>query len=943
MTATAERTHQNTGVAWVVPPQLWDKFDKGYAKEVAGQLGKADFLGTSIGPLNSALDVLTNAYPSTTLFAVGGQTYGAIATVLQTRGYSGVADLVEHMNIDDPGKEYVVHHPGGGRIVLVTLPSAVVHDPMVLRKVAPLIHKNYQGTRPPVELIRQADIHVLDRGVKLEGAVAAMRQLLNDGVCLDRILPDLNLRKYLQHWPRVGRKALDPVFMARPFVVFDTETVVSKVDPSRLTIWHHNSGVICCSFTVVQWDEIGECFRPTSLVVPKKEWFGDFFRWVTQKASVGVAHNLNYDVQAVHKWGDVDFEETLPFRFCSMGAAYSLNTNVVPERMGGHGIGVKGLCRYYLGSENWEAPLDELATAIQYQIQCENQAITKENKALAKQGLPLKPLREPFTYLDLPYPDLALYCGYDTGNTAAIFCYILQEMIRIDREEPNDGLSLREYYFNLYSPMVNDIAAIEQRGIHINREVMAESQGVYEREAERLTRIITAQPIVQQLAAKGVSINVRSTDFASALIEATKMERFSKKTKGGNWCCDKAVLNKLRAKDIPHNRKTYEQQLWNYVYFARRNLNLISKNITPTLPYILPDGKVRPTYKTAKMEVDAETDSGGTKTSRITTQNPSSNTWIKDKSFLRCLDAKPGDLIIKGDWKSIEPLGHALMAKSKKWMEVFWNVRNNPTDLAADLYRATYGPVLGIPPEHVTSEQRDEAKVFLLAMLYDRHPNSVATALGISLEYAYELCNEFWKAFPELAERSNRVKLEFLKGRPIRNVFGQRVFYPNRAQGGAYSAEVVEYVEKNLMRKPLYQWSEDPWLMGQVHKHDFDDCRKVGNWEIQSFGWTLTSTMIGVLNRHIQLHDPDGGIIETIHDAYKAYVAEEVAGDVLETAYDVMYDLSKGRLGNLPGTEKLLKRLGLKTLRDIPVTIEFEYGPNSGAMEKHKRGQPLWA
>ena len=193
-------------------------------------------------------------------------------------------------------------------------------------------------------------------------------------------------------------------------------------------------------------------------------------------------------------------------------------------------------------------------------------------------------------------------------------------------------------------------------------------------------------------------------------------------------------------------------------------------------------------------------------------------------------------MFVKWDWKSIEPLVHDLLAQCEEWIAIFWNARRDPEDLRADVYRMIYGPVIGVRPEAVTKAQRDQAKVFLLAMLYDRHFTTVAAVLGMPVEDAKKLCDRFWDAYPAIAERANRAKIAFLRGQHIRNPFGQRVFYANRANGGVYDPDLIEIIETEYIYKPMYEWAEDPTIKQFVHADDIADCRKVGNWQIQSPG-----------------------------------------------------------------------------------------------------------
>lgn len=833
-----------------------------------------------------------------------------------------------------------------GKHRLCYLPSLLVQDAKKLNASVPAILPLW---------IRVSDVlPARDEWVRVIMDDEPFTEAEVDGALCDLFEGAVSVGKAFPHLHQGSFLPDAKVRMDRPVISFDTETAVSEKDPLRITIHHPDARVICLSISVFKWldEKEGGCLIPYSLVLPERALTPRVLVIIFGSAGMAWAHNKNYDEQAL--WARLGFSPKDYVQvLCSMGALYVINQNVIPTQMGGTGVGLKPNAVRMFGIDDWEANLDPLKNdAI-----AELNAKTKEVKNWNKKGLIQLPLPRPFTYLNFPFGPLALYCGHDTGNCLAVAYRAAKTISEIDKKERNAGLSLSEYFYKIYSPTLDDLLDIERMGIPVNAQRLHETKLYYTQQIERLSAIFNALPEVKEAMARlgkeGETINVKSPDHASSLVEVMECEDLSYKTESGKWCCDKKVLLKLRGatEDIApeHDFMTRSQKIWNFFYHIRRYRDLISKNIEALLPYILPDGTVKPSFVTAKMESHSKGEEGGTKTSRVTTKHPSTNTLIKDEDFLKCLDAPPGMCLVKWDWKSIEPMAHALLARCAPWIEIFKWARRDPKDPRADLYRQVFGPVIGVQPEEVTKKQRDLAKVFLLAMLYDRHPVSVAEALKIDLAKAYELCNNFFDQHPELAVRSNTIKIEFLSGNPIRNVFGQRAFYPMAKLGG-YPRDILSSLTSYL-EFPLYHWSDQAkkgiGSFRHIHWKDLEDCRKVGNWEIQSWGWTLTSTMIRALNNHVRKYGGEGsGLNETVHDAYRAILPISCAEECINTSFDLLYDLAQGRLGPIlqhsNNAKHFLKRMGISSLAEIPVVTEAVVGPNQGEMKEHHPGAKLW-
>lgn len=75
-----------------------------------------------------------------------------------------------------------------------------------------------------------------------------------------------------------------------------------------------------------------------------------------------------------------------------------------------------------------------------------------------------------------------------------------------------------------------------------------------------------------------------------------------------------------------------------------------------------------------------------------------------------------------------------------------------------DIYRQLAGRIMNKPPERVTPEERDKAKVVCLGVLYGMGPQATAAKLGIDVAAANQITHSFFNHFKKMKTWISHIK-----------------------------------------------------------------------------------------------------------------------------------------------------------------------------------------
>jgi hypothetical protein len=231
-------------------------------------------------------------------------------------------------------------------------------------------------------------------------------------------------------------------------------------------------------------------------------------------------------------------------------------------------------------------------------------------------------------------------------------------------------------------------------------------------------------------------------------------------------------------------------------------------------------------------------------------RDPNILNLVHDTEFRRGIRAEKGWSLFEVDYKAGEPMCLAVLSGEPTWIKVFED--------GVDLYRviATKIPSLGFrDPDDVTDHIRNVVKVVTLAWMYGESARSLARRIDIPFDEAQTFQDSLRRQFPLIHDWQKTQIHRAVDGKPIINLFGNRVWFElQRGPNGTadLSSSYNEDVIRSLLNFPIQG------LLGEI------DC-----WMLyESMGWADQ----GGHNPHIRfnnaVYDSIWGEIRTewLHD-----------------------------------------------------------------------------
>jgi DNA polymerase-1 len=319
-------------------------------------------------------------------------------------------------------------------------------------------------------------------------------------------------------------------------------------------------------------------------------------------------------------------------------------------------------------------------------------------------------------------------------------------------EEELDKTGVKSLHDEVERPLVRVLARMEVAGIRVDR-------GELERIVTELTeRAAELEAEVQRLA--GRSFNVNSTPQLRKVLYEDLGLQPGKRTKTG-YSTDAQTLNRLRG----------EHPVVDALLAYREVEKLRSTYGESLLSEIGPDGRIHATFNQTVA-----------RTGRLSSDRPNlHNIPVRSdegKRFRRVFVPEAGSLFVVADYDQVELRVIAHLSKDEGLLAAFAQ--------GVDIHRATASRVFGVPPEEVTPEQRNRAKMVAYGLAYGMEAYGLAQRLGISTGEAQPILDAYFEAFPAVRELMERSIAEARANGYTRTELGRRrplpdLNSPNRA------------------------------------------------------------------------------------------------------------------------------------------------------------------
>ncbi|MGB1360837.1 MAG: DNA polymerase I [Alphaproteobacteria bacterium] len=304
-------------------------------------------------------------------------------------------------------------------------------------------------------------------------------------------------------------------------------------------------------------------------------------------------------------------------------------------------------------------------------------------------------------------------------------------------------------YEKLERPLINVIAKMEEKGVALDREKLAELS------TEFGVKMQTAESKVLKLATENgmEDFNVASPKQLSELLFEKMGLEGGKKTKTGVYSTNSDVLENifdshpiiadiLEYRTFAKLKSTYTDALQNQ----------ISKNTN----------RVHTSFNMA-----------GTTTGRLSSSDPNLQNIPargQDGQKIRsCFIASAGKSFVSLDYSQIELRLVAHMSGDKSMIEAFNN--------GADIHKSTAQSMFGI--SEVEADMRSRAKIINFGIIYGVSAHGLARQAGCSRTEAKQFIDNYFKAFPGIKEYMESAKQNAEADGYVQTMLGRKVHLPD--------------------------------------------------------------------------------------------------------------------------------------------------------------------
>jgi DNA polymerase-1 len=307
---------------------------------------------------------------------------------------------------------------------------------------------------------------------------------------------------------------------------------------------------------------------------------------------------------------------------------------------------------------------------------------------------------------------------------------------------------LSSVYESLERPLVPVLAAMERRGISIDRQVLSRLSGEFAQKAAGL------EAEIKELA--GEPINPGSPKQIGDILFGKMGLPGAKKTKTGAWSTGVQVLEELAEAGHELPRRILD---W-------RQVSKLKSTYTDSLPeYVNARTKrVHTCYALA-----------ATTTGRLSSSEPNlQNIPIRNeegRKIRRAFIATPGNKLVSADYSQIELRLLAEIADIPQLKQAFKD--------GLDIHALTASEMFGVPVKGMPAEVRRRAKAINFGIIYGISAFGLANQLAIPREEAGAYIKKYFERFPGIRDYMDETKAFAKKNGYVLTLFGRKCHYPD--------------------------------------------------------------------------------------------------------------------------------------------------------------------
>ncbi len=357
----------------------------------------------------------------------------------------------------------------------------------------------------------------------------------------------------------------------------------------------------------------------------------------------------------------------------------------------------------------------------------------------------------------------------------------LKELKELFEKELHET-GLWDIFQNMEMPLMCVLAHMEQTGVRIDEQGLAETSRHFTQEMTQL------EEEIYQLA--GQRFNIASPrQVGEILFDVLKLDSKAKKTKTGQYVTGEEVLEGLR-----HKHEVVGKIL------EHRGLKKLLGTYIDALPKLVnaSTGHIHTTFNQTV-----------TTTGRLSSSNPNlQNIPVRDamgKEVRKAFIPDEGQLFFSADYSQIELRIMAHLSKDENLVQAFL--------CGEDIHAATAAKIFHKDISEVTSDERRRAKTANFGIIYGISAFGLAERLGCSRSEAKQLIDGYFQTYPGVKEYMERsIAMAREKGY-TETIFHRRCPLPDI---NSHNAVVRGYAERNAINSPIQGSAADIMKMAMI-------------------------------------------------------------------------------------------------------------------------------
>ncbi|MGJ8667999.1 MAG: DNA polymerase I [Oceanococcus sp.] len=385
--------------------------------------------------------------------------------------------------------------------------------------------------------------------------------------------------------------------------------------------------------------------------------------------------------------------------------------------------------------------------------------------------------KKQLTFNQIDIEQAAEYAGEDAAVTFALDQAIGNEL----RSNP----ALLKVYTELEQPLISVLAAIEARGVLLNRNLLAKASSEF---AERMA---TMQARSHEIAGKPFNLN-SPTQLKDILFDDLELPVLRKTPKGAPSTAEDVLQELASQHELP-------QLILDWRGLAKLRSTYTEKLPANINPYT---GRVHTSYHQAVAT-----------TGRLSSADPNlQNIPIRNddgRRIRQAFVAEPGYRVVALDYSQIELRLMAHMSADPGMISAFQS--------GADIHKRTAAEVFEIPLDQVDSDHRRAAKAINFGLIYGISAFGLARNLGIGRQLAQSHMDRFFDRYPDVAKYMQKCKDQAAQCGYVETLFGRRLYLPDINDRNGTRRQAAERVAINA---PLQGTAADIIKLAMIRIHE---------------------------------------------------------------------------------------------------------------------------